>query len=66
MIPAIGIMIGAYCFARIVELLSQDAHDRIPGVYKFFTVTAIISLLVTTICCLVLVFSGTPSIPGMP
>lgn len=38
MIQAIGIMIGAYIFTRMIEMLTSKTH----GAVKFFAVTTIL------------------------
>lgn len=59
MIPTIGIMIGAYIFTRMAELLGSKEAG---GAVKFF---AAITLLVSVVGTLVLMFSGSSLPPGL-
>ena len=59
MIPTIGIMIGAYIFTRMAELIqSKDAGVMV----KIF---ATLTLLVSVVGTLVLMFSGSSLPPGL-
>lgn len=59
MIPAIGIMIGAYIFTRMAELLDSKEAGVIVKIFAFIT------LLVSVVGTLVLMFSGTSFPTGL-
>lgn len=57
MIPTIGIMIGAYIFTRMAELLGSKEAGIVVKIF------AVITLLVAVVGTLVLMFSGS-SLPA--
>ena len=59
MIPTIGIMIGAYIFTRMAELIQSKETN---GVVKFF---AVITLLVSMVGTVALFFMSGPSSPAL-
>lgn len=59
MIPAIGIMIGAYIFTRMAELLQSKEAGIVVKIF------ATITLLVSVIGTLILFFSGN-TLPNLP
>lgn len=58
MIPTIGIMIGAYIFTRMAELLGSKEAGIVVKIF------AALTLLVSVVGTLTLVFSGA-SVPGL-
>ncbi len=57
MIPTIGIMIGAYIFTRMAELLGSKETGIVVKIF------AVLTLLVAVVGTLVLMFSGS-SLPA--
>lgn len=61
MIPAIGLMMGAYIFTRMFEVLVKGSNlgDVLTRIL------AVLTMVITAICVLVLLLSGA-TIPSMP
>ena len=52
MIPAIGIMIGAYIFTRMISIIATPKDGVERGVTRF---CAIMTLAVTVLCLMILI-----------
>ena len=63
MIPAIGIMIGAYIFTRMVSFIARDGEQSEHWIVK---ICAIITILITTLMCMYLTYGGLTSSFGTP
>jgi MFS family permease len=58
MIPAIGLMVGAYIFTRMVDMLGRADVSIIAKVFSVCTI------LVVLFGCFVLIFGG--AVPALP
>lgn len=58
MIPAIGLMVGAYIFTRMVDMLGRDDVSVIAKIFSVLTI------LVVLFGCFVLTFGS--AIPALP
>ena len=59
MIPTLGVMVGAYIFARLLEMITSTSSNIV------VRVVGVLALIVTIICTLDLFMQGMRPSPGM-
>jgi len=59
MIPTLGVMVGAYIFARLLEMITSTSSNIV------VRVVGVLALIVTIICTLDLFMQGMRQSPGM-
>jgi formate-dependent nitrite reductase membrane component NrfD len=64
-IPTIGVMVGAYIFTRMIDIFCRPATEKSAG-YPLLALVAAGTSIVTVLCVLDLLISGTRNVLPTP